>query len=145
MSKRNLGPTIPTFGFPRVGKNTHAHSLWLSNLFVDLTHVGPNPILQFYLSYLTVASTDHQAMIANVLLMWYMFLGGHVEEETVWAVDKAYEVFSLFFRLLNVVYTSDSLEAILSHLSTRVIDSITSGNHVQHLDCLLRFLAAWEK
>ena len=40
---------------------------------------------------------------------------------------------------------SDSLETILSHLSTKVINVIADGNCPQHLHYLLEFLAAWEK
>ena len=87
----------PTLDSPRVGANSHNHSLWMSNLFVDLTRVGPNPILKSYESYLSAAVANHQATIANTLLMWYMFLGGHAEEETFWAADKSYAVNSLFF------------------------------------------------
>jgi len=43
------------------------------------------------------------------------------------------------------VYASDSLEAILSHLSTRVTNVIADGNCPKYLDPLLEFLAAWEK
>jgi hypothetical protein len=92
MLENNAGPHRPTLNFPRAGTNTHPHSLWISNLFVDLTRAGPNPALVSYESYLGVAITDHQPAIANTLLMWYMFLGGHVEEETFWAVDKSYVV-----------------------------------------------------
>jgi len=88
------GTCRPTLNFPR-GTNTHAHSLWMSNLFVDLTRAGPNPTLESYRSYLSAAVTNHRAMIANTLLMWHMFLGGHIEEETFWAVDKSYAVVSL--------------------------------------------------
>ena len=80
--------------FPHGAKNTWIHSLWLSNLFVDLTRAGPNPILRSNDAYLTIARTNHRATIANILLMWYMFLGGHVEEETTWAVDKSYATIS---------------------------------------------------
>jgi hypothetical protein len=86
--ERNLDPGKPALDFPN-GANTHAHSLWVSSLFVDVTRVGPNPVLTSYKSYLSVATADHQAIVANILLMWYMFLGGHVEEETFWAVDKS--------------------------------------------------------
>jgi len=89
MLERNSGARIPILSFPG-DTNTHAHSLWMSNLFVDLTHAGPNPTLESYQSYLSAAVTDHRPMIANILLMWRMFLGGHVEEETLWAVDKSY-------------------------------------------------------
>ena len=97
MLEQNSSQGRPTLDFPRVDKNTHTHSLWMSNLFVDLTHVGPNPILTSYESYLSAAVTNHRATIANILLVWYMFLGGHVEEETLWADDKSYVVASFSF------------------------------------------------
>ena len=43
------------------------------------------------------------------------------------------------------MYGSDSLETILSHLSTRVLNTIGDGDGLQHLNFLLEFLAAWEK
>lgn len=43
------------------------------------------------------------------------------------------------------MHTSDSLEIILSHLSTRVTAAISDGNLLQHLYFLLEFLATWEK
>jgi hypothetical protein len=88
MLECNLGPGKPTLDFP-TGTNTQAHLLWMSNLLVDLTRVGPNPILKSYQSYLSIATNNHQAAIANTLLMWHMFLGGCIEEETFWAVDKS--------------------------------------------------------
>jgi hypothetical protein len=147
MLERNSGSSNSTLDFPN-GTNTRAHSLWVSNLFVDLTRVGSNPILKSYGSYLSVAAADHQATIANVLLIWYMFLGGNVEEETFWAVDKSYAVVSLFFLSFsppNIIYASDSMKTILTHLSARVINTIADGNGLQHLNILLEFLAAWEK
>ena len=92
MLKINFGSSRSTLDFPRAGANTHAHLLWMSNLFVGLTRVGPTPTLKSYWHCLTGAATDHQPMIANTLLVCYMLLGGHVEEETFWAVDKAYVV-----------------------------------------------------
>ena len=97
MLKLNFGPGRPTLEFPRVDTNTYAHLLWMSNLFIDLTHGGPNPILRSCHSYFSATVTNHQAMIANTLLVWYMLLGGHVEEETFWAVDKSYAVTFLSF------------------------------------------------
>jgi len=97
MLEHNSGTRGPTFDFPSGSTNTHAHSLWMSNLFVDLTRAGANPTLKSYESYLNSAVTDNQPMIANILLVWDMFLGGHVEEETLWAVDKSYAVFLLSF------------------------------------------------
>ena len=43
------------------------------------------------------------------------------------------------------MYTSDSLEAILSHLSARVTNVIGDGDGLQHLNFLLEFLVTWEK
>ena len=43
------------------------------------------------------------------------------------------------------MYVSDSLEMILSHLSTKVMTSIADGSCLPHLNYLLEFLAAWEK
>ena len=88
MLESNIDCGKPTLEFPK-STNTHAHLLWMSDLFVDLTRVGPNPILKSYESYLSVATTGHQATVANTLLVWCMFLGGHVEEETFWAIDKS--------------------------------------------------------
>ena len=88
-------PTLPILYLP-TSENTRAHSLWLSNLLVDLTRAGPNPILEDYWSHLAVAKTNHQPTIANVLIMWYMLLGGQVEEGSLWAVDKSYAVVTLF-------------------------------------------------
>jgi hypothetical protein len=88
MLESNLDCGKPTLVFPK-GTNTHTHLLWMSDLFVDLIRVGPNPILKSYESYLSMATTGHQAFVANTLLMWYMFLGGHVGEETFWAIDKS--------------------------------------------------------
>ena len=92
MLECNFHSDRPTLDFPNAGANTHDHLLWTSNLFVDLARVGPNPILRSYESYLSAAVTNHRATIANALLMWYMFLGGLVEEETFWAADKSYVV-----------------------------------------------------
>jgi len=94
--ERNSGTRGPILCFPG-DTTTHAHSLWMSNLFVDLTRASPNPTLKSYESYLSAAVTDHRPVIANILLIWDMFLGGHVEEETFWAVDKSYVVIFLSF------------------------------------------------
>jgi hypothetical protein len=88
MLECNSGCNKPTLHFPK-STTSHTHSLWMSTLFVDLTRVGPNPILGSYEPYLGVAIADHRSVIANTLLMWYMLLGGHVEEETFWAIDKS--------------------------------------------------------
>ena len=41
MLKCNSNSDRPILDFPMAGVNTHNHLLWMSNLFVDLTHVGP--------------------------------------------------------------------------------------------------------
>ena len=92
MLECNLHLDRPILNFPRVDANTRSHLLWVSNLFLDLTRVGPNPTLRSYESYLNMATANHQVMIADTLVMWYMFLGGHVEEETFWAANKSYAV-----------------------------------------------------
>ena len=89
----------PSLLFPNAGTNSHIHLLWVSNLFVDLALVGPNPILHYYPGYLSAAYSDHQAVIANTLLVWYLLLGGHVEEGKLWAIDKSYAVVFLSFIL----------------------------------------------
>ena len=91
----NASASAPDLLLPG-SKNTRAHSLWLSNLHVDLTRAGLNQVLEGDLSHLVIAEANHPSTIANVLIMWYMRLGGHVEEETFWAVDKSYAAVSLF-------------------------------------------------
>ena len=85
---KNVRTSTPTLPFPR-NNNTRTHSLWTSNLLVDLIRDGPNPILGDYKSHIAVAETNHRPTIANILVMWYVLLGGRVEEETLWAVDKS--------------------------------------------------------
>ena len=97
MLECNSGTRGPVLSFPSGDTNTHTHSLWISNLFVDLTRTAPHLTLKSYESYLSAAITDHRPTIANILLVWHMFLGGHVEEETFWAVDKSYAVVLLSF------------------------------------------------
>jgi len=97
MLEYNSGTRGPAFYFPSGDTNTHAHSLWMTNLFVDLTRAGLNPTLKSYDSYLSAAVADRRPVIANILLMWDMLLGGHVEEETFWADDKSYAVIVMFF------------------------------------------------
>ena len=86
--QRNFDAERPVFPFPKEG--TYNHLLWVSNLLVDMTNLGPNPSLESHRSHLNIAVANQPAIIANVLLMWHMLLGGHVEEETFWAVDKSY-------------------------------------------------------
>ena len=96
MLELNTDLNRPAIDFPRVGENTPPHLLWMSNLFVDLTRVGSNPILKSYESYLSAATANHQAVVANTLLVWCTLLDGRIEEETFWAVDKSYVIVSPF-------------------------------------------------
>ena len=95
MLELNSNSDRPIFDFPRGDTNTHAHLLWMSNLFVDLARVGPNLTLESYESYLSTAIVNHKPTIANTLLAWSISMGGQVEEETFWAVDKSYVMVSL--------------------------------------------------
>lgn len=92
MLECNSAPVRPTFHLPDVLSHTPTHPLRLSNLFVDLTHTGQNPSLESYRFYLLAAASNKKAVIANILLMWWMFLGGHVEDKMLWSVDKSYAV-----------------------------------------------------
>jgi len=85
-------------------------------------------------------------MIANTLVICYMLLGGHVEEETFWAIDKSYVLVSMSFpSLIKVAYSCGSLEVVLSHLSKKLVHVIADGRCLKHLNYLLGFLAVWEK
>ena len=94
MLERNAGTSGPALSFPYSTHGTRAHGLWCSNLLVDLVRAGLFPINNFW-TIRAAARTDHRPAIANVLVMWYLLLGGHTEEETLWAVDKSYAVVSL--------------------------------------------------
>jgi len=59
MLEHNSDPDGPILTFPRADANAHAHTLWMSNLFVDLTRACLNPTLASYKSYLNAAVTDH--------------------------------------------------------------------------------------
>ena len=71
--------------------------LWMSNLFVDLARVDQTSSPTISYPRYIARITHHQAVNANLLLVWYVFLGGHVEEETFWAVEKSYVEASSFF------------------------------------------------
>ena len=75
--------------------------LWMSNLFIDLAqaHQTLSPII---FRLLCAAQTTHnQATNANLFLAWYLFLGGDIEEETFWVVDKSYVAPSSFILILS--------------------------------------------
>lgn len=87
--ERNSGTRGPALDFPKAGIHTPAHSLWMSNLFVELIRAGTNKIPEYYHACLSAVVTNHQTVIADALLMWYILLGGFVEEETFWVTDKS--------------------------------------------------------
>ena len=93
MLEQNFVERKPTLHFPRGDRN--AHWLWMTNLFVDSIRISPNPTLEDYKSYLSAATADHRASIANILLVWNTLLGEQVEEESLWVVDKSYAMDSL--------------------------------------------------
>ena len=70
-------------------EGTPAHLLWMSSLFVDVTRADPTSLTEIFLSKASEASTSRPAVDANILLAWCIHLGGHVEEETLWAEDKS--------------------------------------------------------
>ena len=102
MLEQNFVQHKPTLHFPSPDRKTH--SMWMTNLFVDLIRIYPNPTLEAYKSYLSAATADHRASIANILLMWYILLGGQVREETFWVVDKSYEL-DRFLASAHLIYT----------------------------------------
>ena len=102
MLEKNFAKHKPTLHFPSLDRSTH--SLWMTNLFVDLIRIHPNPTLEGYESYLSTAAADNRASIANILLMWCILLGEQVAEETLWAVDKSYAVNS-FLPSAYLIYT----------------------------------------
>ena len=71
----------PTLDFPMVCADNHSYLLWMSNLFLDVTREVPNPTLRSYRSYLSVAISNDQAVIADTLLVWYVILVGRVKPE----------------------------------------------------------------
>ena len=90
---KDMGPSTRHPGYAS-GSLCDADSLWMSGLFVDLARASSPTI-----SHLLCAArpTHHQVVNVNLLLAWHVFLGGNVEEETFWAVDKSYVVPSPFF------------------------------------------------
>ena len=73
--------------FPLNG--TPAHSLWMSNLLMDITRADPTSLTEVSLSKVNKTGISRHAEDANVLLAWYIYLGGYVEEETFWVEDKS--------------------------------------------------------
>ena len=81
-----------------------ADSPWMSNLFVDLARADRTLSPVTYRLLCAAHTTHHKAANPNLLLAWYVFLGGHVEEETFWAADKSYVVLLSFFRSTSLTF-----------------------------------------
>jgi hypothetical protein len=72
--------------------STLTHSMWISNLHVDITRTGFNPPARITLSRTENITPLGYATDANTILSWFISLGGPVKEETFWADDKSYAV-----------------------------------------------------
>jgi hypothetical protein len=72
--------------------NTPARSMWMSNLQVDMARVDLSLFSRTTLSRANEITPFSHAIDANVILSWYISLGGQVQEETSWADDKSYAV-----------------------------------------------------
>ena len=92
----DLRCVTPILWDPRKTRLSGAGLLWMSNLFVDLARADQTSFPTTLHSFYTVHTIPHQVVNAN-LLAWYVFLGGHVEVETFWTVDKSYVVSSSSF------------------------------------------------
>jgi len=97
MLDQNLDPDRPSLNFPWGNTHTLSHLLWVSNLFVDMAYIRPDSTLRYCQSYLSVAASNHHTVIVNTLIMWYMLLGGHIEEDTLWATNRLYVMVSSSF------------------------------------------------
>ena len=124
--------------FPTGGANAHTHLLWMSNSLQDLTGEGPHPSPFLCWSCFNTAPANRERTITDTLVAWCMFLGGHIEEETFWTADKSYAL--IHHPSLQATQNYASLDVILSHLSTRVMDAIADGNRLGYL---LYLLAYW--
>jgi hypothetical protein len=77
---------------PSLG-STLTRSMWMSNLHVDMAYAGFNPALIALSTTMAKDTTPFgHAIDANAVLLWFIYLGGPVEEETLWADDKSYAV-----------------------------------------------------
>ena len=72
--------------------STPARSMWMSNLEVDIAWADPDHIVCTHLSRTNDITALGHASDANAILSWHIFLGGCVQEETLWADDKSYVV-----------------------------------------------------
>jgi hypothetical protein len=79
-------------GPPSFIGSTLPHSIWMSNLYVDIIQTDPDPHTHTTLSTTKDMTPLDHASDANVILWRLISLGGPVEEETLWADDKSYAV-----------------------------------------------------
>ena len=113
---------------------------------MDATRVDTNLIPESYQSDLDAAVTSNSAITASILLMFYMLLGGHIEEETFWAAEKSYAmILSSFLSPRLKLRVSGLLETVISRLSIRVGNVIAGGHGITPLIPLLEFLGAWRE
>ena len=98
---------------------TPTHMLWMSTLLVATARLPyPDSFVprgRFGIS---------RASDGNILLAWYVILGGRVQEETFWADDKWYAVFISFLSLFKIISASDLVEATWPFLSQAITDTI---------------------
>ena len=73
-------------------ESTSAHSMWMSNLHLDMIQADPEHHPQTTLSTTKDTTPLGHAADADAILSWYIYLGGPVQEETFWADDKSYVV-----------------------------------------------------
>jgi hypothetical protein len=69
--------------------STPAHLMWMSNMHVDITRAIPGSFMRISLSTTNNTTPLDHVTDANAILSWYIYLGGLVEEETLWADDKS--------------------------------------------------------
>jgi hypothetical protein len=72
--------------------STLTHSMWISNLLVDIARTDFKFHLHITLSTAKDITPLGHAIDANTILSRFISLGGSVEEETFWADDKSYAV-----------------------------------------------------
>ena len=84
-------------------------------------------------------------MDGNILLAWCVILGGTVEEETFWADDKSYVIFTSLFDLFRTLLVSDLMGATLPFLSRAITDAIPVPDLWNPLYELLGQLKEWKE
>ena len=125
-----------------------ANVLWMSALLVTVARLPPNPNGHpqggiGHISHGRLGTS--RTADGNILLAWYLTLGGHAEDETFWADDKSYVVSISPFSLFKTILTSDLVGATLPFLSRTVVDAIPVTDRWGHLYELLEQLMEWEE